>query len=877
MSIFKLLKLDSNRLNPLLFLGLTALAAWLLLVATYSLRSDFRLGVGELGDGPYVTGFLGDEIGQAPARVRWTGSTKPLPDNLAVGVVEVPLSLNPAVTNAVRLNIRGAQNPPVFEVFVNKVKVGESRAENGTFKTVEFAIPAGTVPQTESTLVEIKSKTFQPQGDSRYLGVQVSEVKLLTTPLFRRPPLEALLAAWLYCAALGLLLLRLVGGERVIWAALAGSAGLIPWLLLPLIVPSGLNLWYTPFYLAGLGGLAAIVTLLAWRDTVSNGLSRFLEQLEHSPRLARNILWAGILVYSLYALGIIVQMDYIGHADYADNAVAARNIVQGKGYSLDYAAQFYEKYNLPRAADTWPPLQPFLIVPFYLVFGVSTWAAKLPNLLLAIALAWAIFHYGSRLFNRRTALAAALLTMVAVIPAFSTSPAFFESIAYPINDLPFTLLAFLNFCFWLLDFKLKKPEPVPAAGIVEVNEGEPGGAEIQPASTPAPVPSGRFRALVTNFYNPVSPLHDWLQIAIAGLLAGLLFLSKPSGGILLVGLGLWLLWRKYLAPNKIWLPWRTILLWAGATLLVISPYIVRNLLHFKSFYRSTEQWDAWITKWNPPDENIYNLFKPFSNQELPGPRQLLEFGWDSNLNAIANQFRKFFGHLTAGELLSPLLMALVVLGLLVLPRRPLRLFSLIGGTFLLYWLAFSVLWHYEPRYYLVWLPWAYLFGMYGLIWLYDKISASDPMEPGKSRRKTGSWLVVTIFLIIGVPGVAALLEDGPLYTRPTGMVIAADWLKQNTPANAVVMSRNVWELSFHSNRKSVMTPNNASLNQVKDIMRTYGARYVQLDHLNLDDRNINRQWGMRRVFWNMLDRKPDENFKLIYDQHNYLIYEWNGK
>jgi hypothetical protein len=315
------------------------------------------------------------------------------------------------------------------------------------------------------------------------------------------------------------------------------------------------------------------------------------------------------------------------------------------------------------------------------------------------------------------------------------------------------------------------------------------------------------------------------------------------------------------------------------TVLTVSPFIIRNLLQFGTLYRSTEQWDAWITKWNPPDENIYNLFKPFSSTPLPGPLKLLEYGWDNNLNAIANQFRRFFGHLADGQLLPPLLIALAVLGGAALTRRPGRLFGLLGASFLVYWLAFSVLWHYEPRYYLFWLPWAYLLGLYGLSWLYDKISASNPVEPNENRRRSAAWLCAAIFLVLAVPGVQALAEDGPLYTRSTGIVLAADWLEQNTPANAVVMSRNVWELSFHSQRQGVMTPNNATLDQVKAVMRAYGVRYLELDHLNEDDRTINRQWGQRQAFWNLLDRNKakDANFKLIYDRNDFLIYEWNGK
>ena len=76
-----------------------------------------------------------------------------------------------------------------------------------------------------------------------------------------------------------------------------------------------------------------------------------------------------------------------------------------------------------------------------------------------------------------------------------------------------------------------------------------------------------------------------------------------------------------------------------------------------------------------------------------------------------------------------------------------------------------------------------------------------------------------------------------------------------------------------------MTPNNATLDQVKPVMRAYGVRYLELDHLNEDDRTINRQWGQRQAFWNLLDRNKakDANFKLIYDRNDFLIYQWNGK
>ncbi len=884
-----------SRLNSLYYLLLTGLAGGLLLIATYSLQGEYRLNVGELGDGPYLSGFNGDEAGQP--RHRWTGqraancadNTNPAAIAEVAGLINLPLALNSQAVNTVRLNLRAAANPPTVTVLVNGQPVGQTRAETGTFKTVEFSIPPGAY-RPEGTRIEIGSPAFKPAGDCRLLGVQVAEVRLLTAPGLRLPTLEAVLWAWLYCGAMGLFLLKLAGPglHRAYWAAGAGSITLMPWLLSPWLAPGGLNLWYMPVLLPGLGLLAAVLALLCWQQSAGSGLAWLLTRLEFNRRWARNVLWAATLIYSLYALTVIMGMDYIGHADYADNAVAARNIIRGRGYSLDYAAQFYQTYSLPRPADTWPPLQPFLIVPFYLIFGATTWAAKLPNLLLVPALAWAIFYYGSRLFNRRAALGAALLSLLAVVPAFSSSPAFFETIAYPINDLVFTLLAFLALATLYLAATAPKTE------INLTLESEAPGILPQPTLEQVPeqapkqvleqtpehwdIKNGRRAAFLNNL--KLAAANPWAQ---SGLWSGLLFLSKPSGILLLLAAGGWLLWCKYAGSQKLWLPWRNLGVLTGVAMLVSSPFLVRNLLQFGTPFRSTEQYDSWLTKWLPPDEHIYDLFQPFSSRELPNPRQLLEYGWDSNLNAVTNQFRKFFTHLLGGQLYPPLILILMLVGLAVLPRRQQGLAAMLGLSLSAYLLFINFFWHYEPRYMLVWIPWVYLLGLYGLSWLYDKIVILEPVLngsdslPGQKHTRSGGWLLTLTLLVLAIPGLVALFSEGPSYQSPAGIVAVSNWIKQNTPASAVIISRNVWELSFHSERYSVMVPNNATLEEIKGVMRIYKARYLQLDHLGEDERSINRQWGQRRALWPLLDLRPNyEGFKLLYNQGGLAVYEWNG-
>ena len=146
--------------------------------------------------------------------------------------------------------------------------------------------------------------------------------------------------------------------------------------------------------------------------------------------------------YALFALCVLPQVDWIGHADYADNAVVARNLAAGRGFVVDYVAQFYRDYpGITHPADTWPLLQPCSSPPFFQLFGAQTWVARLPNLLLLLGLAGAVYAFGSRWWDRRVGLLGAAFTLL--------HPYFFQTVLYPINDLAFTLLAFVTIgCVW---------------------------------------------------------------------------------------------------------------------------------------------------------------------------------------------------------------------------------------------------------------------------------------------------------------------------------------------------------------------------------------------------------------------------------------------
>jgi 4-amino-4-deoxy-L-arabinose transferase-like glycosyltransferase len=850
---------------------LLLVGSYLVLTIAFSFKSSFTVKVGELGDAPFVSGFYGDEAGTP--RFRWTSASNANPTQ-ADGIVILPLVFNTPAQLKITF---GGPSASVFKtlnaslpvtITVNGVNIGQAQLDSETLKTFSYALTADTLA-TSNPKIEIKSPVLSVAGDSRKLGVRVTQVELSGAAAGRSPDWETLKWAWLYLFALSLVALRFFRQKPFLIAGLS-LLSLGVGLGLPFVLP---NLWYTPYLLPVVAQIIALLALLVWLAKLGNILWGLLTRLENpTSQLARNLLIVASLLYFGFGLAIVLQMDYIGHADYADNGVVARNLLRGHGFAVDYAAQFYQFYpQLPHPADTWPILQPLLTVPFFLLFGPTAFAAKLPNLLLLLGLAWVIFYYASRYFNRLTGLGAACLIL--------SAPVFFETVASPINDLSFTvLLALLIFSF----YTALHPQPS------EFDTGQTHGQSPSDAHTGTTeskstqekndsLKSQNFRTKLQQL--AVSKRH-WI---LSGVWGGLLLLSKPSAAIILLALGLAALglkfwnWQHQLQRKRQResqqryiknISWVNLFLWGILTLLVASPYFGRNLLDFGKPVYSTENYDVWVNKWNQNDEAIYNLYY-LQQQPLPGPNLLLSYGYDSDFKEIGLQFSHQLSDLWQGLYEAPLLLILAGLGLAVLPRRRYGLALLVGWVLLLYELFINIYWHYELRYFLAWRPWFYMFGLYGLSWIYVKIKADFS---GKSR-SLRVWLLAVAFLLLAWPNLNQMFNDGVADTSPTGIVITASWIQANTPSNAVIMSRNVWELSFHAERRSVMIPNNAKLTQVEQVMHDYGAQYLQLDHLDTGA----QIWQQRRELWPLIHRESVPHFTKIYDQNGFLVYLWDGQ
>ena len=449
--------------------GFRALVAGLVLVVltvagvswAYQLRPPWTLDIGDPGDAPFLTvgdtlTFHGDER-DVDYRYRWTmaHSVIALRD---IGVIDAPLTLT--------LRAQGfrpdPQPPPSITVTVN----GTWHATvplSTTMQSVTLG-PVTGYPMARSLTVELDSPTFNPEGPKgRALGVKIDRITvgLVGAAPLILPPGWVLLAA--LAAVLGIFALLWRGLER--WG---GGAQFVAAVIGALLVLAGVLaglVWFgfqTTWALGLIGWPLALVGLGAAGWPWLRGWPGWVDRLaDVKSYVAPGLLALGLLLYGLWLLQLLPQVPWIGHADYADNAVVARNLAAGRGYVVDYLAQFYKTYpNSTHPAETWPILQPTLIAPFFVLFGPQEWAARLPNLLLLLGLGAAVYAFGARWWDRRVGLLAAGFTLL--------HPYLFKTVLYPINDLAYVLFALLtlglawetvraaetrrDFGFWMLDF-----------------------------------------------------------------------------------------------------------------------------------------------------------------------------------------------------------------------------------------------------------------------------------------------------------------------------------------------------------------------------------------------------------------------------------------
>jgi len=669
----------------------------------------------------------------------------------------------------------------------------------------------------------LRASPYAPDSDARTLGVQVDRVALVPV---RSDWLAGAFGGWRW--AVRLVLFAAVaavaarGRWRGLWGggvALAASVALVAvpdsrLVLPPLLVPASVGLvgWASARHLWSERG-----TVAAWRERLAAFPQRSGANVFAALDRAAVFRVAVAALIAVYVAGVslvIARVDFIGHADYADNAVRARNIVAGRGDAVDYVAQFYRTYpaSIAHPAETWPPLQPWLIAAAFRVFGVSTAAAKLPNVAIMAGLLAFVAAVGSWRWGRRVGLLAAAF-LAANVP-------FFAGTLVPLNDLAFALL------FGGL---------AVAAYLAWGRREELNHKDTKTRRHAKNVFVYRLRVFVSLWF--VFP-------ALVGTVAGLLVLAKPSGAVLAAGaVGAALLIGRRNRRSVV-----SLARGAGIAVCAVgatyAPWAVRNLVTFGAPFASTETYDAWVLKYDPrqPTEGIYRVF---AGGELPHPRVLVGYGVDHLFAVQWREVTRFAAGFADGSLVPGVVVALALVGMIVSVRRPRTagFGAVLAGAFALYTPFVLLYWHYEARYFLVFVPWLCLYAAHGLLWGADALrsavgsrrsaeNAPDAphMARGTRHLSAADLLALAVALTVIAPGVGSIAYEARQQTSGNEAVVIGRWLAENTPPDAVIMTRNPWEISWHSGRRAVMLPLGSAA-EIYDTMRRYNVTVLQLDHL----------------------------------------------
>ncbi len=601
--------------------------------------------------------------------------------------------------------------------------------------------------------------------------------------------------------------------------------------------------------LIGLSLISAIVLALLVSVTLLPRWLLSLRRMLLTTRLAAVLLGLTAGVWLGYMTWLVMTLPFVGHADYADNAVVARNLLRGRGFVVDYVTQFYtlrSDASVTRPQETWPLLQPLLMASSMALFGTSSFGARLPNILFLGATTLLIFHIASRVWDRRVGLLAALLTLFNLL--------FFRLAIYATSDL--ALVVWSMAAFWL---------------VFRAVENKESGTKDQIAQ------HGSWFSMLRSY---------WLW---AGIFTGLMILQKPSSAIFALGVGLWALLRVSIGMGQLplgqrfrrlvveWVP--PLALWTMVTVLVVSPYLVRNLLVFGKPFFSTEAYDAWILYFRGTRseawEDIYKIYTPILNGPgLPNRSWILQWGFDLTLGKIVQQAVdawRFFAPPRGVLLNSGALdefpygsagVWLMLLGLVTLRRRQRSIISLVLAALVSYTLFLILYWHThdEPRYFVPFVPWLAMLAAWGACWLFDRIATV-----WRGRWVGLAGLAITATLVMAVQPHWQRIDRflSPQSSDYWGRnwdagLEAFDWIKQNTPSDAVIMTRVPWQLNYHADRAAVMTPNASK----QDIMRI--AKYYGADYLLMNTISTSLPEGKNGPLFGLARGKPEEGWELMY-------------
>ncbi|HFQ95562.1 MAG TPA: hypothetical protein ENK30_03220 [Anaerolineae bacterium] len=329
---------------------------------------------------------------------------------------------------------------------------------------------------------------------------------------------------------------------------------------------------------------------------------------------------------------------------------------------------------------------------------------------------------------------------------------------------------------------------------------------------------------------------SWRHAALAGLLLGFSYLVRPEGLI-------WWAWFAVILAGVTLYKrrsWRPFLLYLALFLILALPYLAYLYQHTGHIILSgktglTAAMSVQIVEEGNALGNDYGSLLDSTGQEIlwfsPERFQISMLGVIRSDPAGA--FRRIVVNLKkAARLLLDPLLGLALAGLLAfgLWARPWPRERIPAEGFLLAALlplAVVPLFHVQTRLLVPWVPVALIWAARGL----DALMrwAGDTLRPWPRLRPLGllwAGLVLLTVILLQVRGQVAMAQAGQrAYSFSHNQ--AAQWLAENAPPGAVVMTRNA-EIGVYADRPVIPLPN-AAWPQILAYGRARNARYLVID------------------------------------------------
>jgi len=542
------------------------------------------------------------------------------------------------------------------------------------------------------------------------------------------------------------------------------------------------------------------------------GFSRVMGMKSLQEFLIENWIFLVLLtvIISLLLIDIGVH-PYIGHGEMAHYPHVASNLLEGKGYSVDYIYHFYnlkflEGDEISHPDDYFPIGNPTLIAIFFIIFGESVFIAKITNVFLIFVLSCFIYFIIKKMYNKSIAIFTFLFTV--------TNVNIFSVATWPYADIGFLLFA--NISLLSIYFFVKT------------------------------------RELKYCF---------WFSI-----FTSLSIYFKQTGLLLVPTFFVVLLYYSIKDKINIKNVIKISFVFSFIILILISPILVREYINQGHIGFGLEVHSS-MDKYGPWEE-AYSLFQ--TEDDLPGLLPFHKYGIYTIIRAdiknIAIVFQTFLIH----QAISVVIIFLALLQLFFLRDKDFE-FTLPFIIYVIFYLLFLIfVWHYETRYFIIFFP---------FVCFLASLCIFRNIKQFFSNHLNWIIFISLIILIVVFPFLNYYYFTLKENKYETAILESYDWMKENIQEDAVIMTRNPWELTFHTGIKSIVIPY-TDYKETMKLVEKYDVSYIDLsftDEISKSVHQQNTELIIRQQILELYLGNDTEDFELVYENDLVYIFKIKNK